>query len=117
MVTVWSPQLVCADWKKFASLAGARPGPTTEKTVTVARKPREDADDFNRRLRRAAILTWAARALMALGVVIAGQHLLAHAGYRPIPMTMGAQDLLVGYPTAMIVAVVGLVIWGRSPAR
>jgi hypothetical protein len=88
-----------------------------ERTVTVARKPREDADDFNRQLRKLAILTWTARALMALGLVIAGQHLLAHAGYRPIPMSMGAQDFLVGYPTAMLLAVAGLVIWGRNPAR
>lgn len=83
----------------------------------MARKSREDADDFNRRLRRMALVTWTARGLMALGVVIAGQHLLAHAGYRPIPLSMAAQDLFIGYPVAMVVAVAGLVIWGRNPAK
>ena len=83
----------------------------------MARRSRADADDFNRRLRRMAVLTWTARGLMVLGVVIAGQHLLAHAGFKPIPLTMAAQDLFIGYPVAMVVAVAGLVIWGRNPAR
>ena len=74
------------------------------------------AKDFDRRMRNHAILIWTARALMTFGVLIAGQHLLAHAGYRPIPMTMGAQDLIVGYPTALLVALAGLLIWGRSSA-
>ena len=77
-------------------------------------EPEVAAAEFNRRMRNHAILTWTARALMAFGVLIAGQHLLAHAGYQPIPMTMGAQDLIVGYPTAALIALVGVLIWGRS---
>lgn len=88
----------------------------------MSRQPAEDpkkraADNFNRRLRNYMILVWTGRVLMLIGVLIAAQHLLAHAGYRPIGLSMGAQDLLVGYPTAALVALVGLFIWGRNPVR
>lgn len=75
------------------------------------------AKDFDRKMRRQAILTWTARGLMAFGLFIAGQHLFAHAGYRPIPMPMPAQDLFIGYPTAAVVFMVGLIIWGRNPLK
>jgi len=73
------------------------------------------SQDFNRAMRKDALLTWTARALMVLGLAIAIQHLIAHAGYRPLPLPMGAQDLLIGYPAAALVLIVGLFIWGRNP--
>lgn len=45
--------------------------------------------------------------LMALALVIATQHILAHMGWRPLPVSMGWQDILVGYPMAGLLLVVG----------
>lgn len=73
-------------------------------------------DDFDKIVRRESILTWTWRLLVVLALVIALQHLLAHAGYAPLPISLGAQDLLVGYPTAAVFGIVGLLIWGRKPA-
>ena len=67
--------------------------------------------------KRELFLTWLARVLMFAGVLIAVQHLFAHAGYRPIPLSMGFQDLFIGYPTASLVGLAGLFIWGRAPHR
>lgn len=75
------------------------------------------AEDFDRAMRKEAILTWTSRVLMVAGLAIAAQHLFAHAGYRPIPWPMGAQDLLIGYPTGGLVLIAGLVIWGRNPTQ
>ena len=71
--------------------------------------------DFDRAMRREAILTWTSRGLTVAGLAIALQHLFAHAGYRPVPLKMGVQDLLIGYPTAGILLIVALMIWGRNP--
>jgi hypothetical protein len=57
----------------------------------------------------------AAWACFVLAAIIAAQHLLAHAGWRPLPMGMGAQDLLVGYPAAAVLAIVGLFALGPRP--
>ena len=78
---------------------------------------RSEATDFDRRMRRETLLTWTARALMFVGVVIVAQHLVAHAGYRGVPLSMGAQDLLIGYPTGALVMLLGVLIWGRNPSR
>lgn len=77
---------------------------------------RRDADALQREFRKQAILKWTAYGLLVVAVAIAAQHLFAHAGYRPIPMTMGQQDLLVGYPTAAVLGMIGLFIWGRKPS-
>lgn len=45
-----------------------------------------------------------ARLLFALAVIVAAQHLLAHAGLRPLPVSMGWQDLFLGYPMAALIA-------------
>lgn len=58
------------------------------------------------------VLSWS---LFSLGLVVAGQHLLAHAGWRPLPVSMGWQDLLVGYPTAGVLALVGLLVLDPRP--
>lgn len=61
---------------------------------------------------RRRVLCWS---LFALAGVIAVQHLVAHAGYRPIPLSMGWQDILVGYPTAIGLAVVGGIMLDPHP--
>jgi len=50
---------------------------------------------------------WTARRVLAwllfgLAAVVAGQHLLAHAGLVLLPFGMGKQDLFTGYPTAFL---------------
>ena len=58
----------------------------------------------------------AAWALFGLALLVAAQHVLAHLGWRPVPIGMGWQDLLIGYPTAGALAVIAAVVAGpRSP--
>ena len=42
-----------------------------------------------------------------LALLVAGQHLLAHAGLRPLPMSMAWQDIFLGYPAALVLAIAG----------
>lgn len=53
-----------------------------------------------------------------VAIAVALVHWVAHIGYRPMPLTMGAQDLFVGYPAAALLGVVAVVILGqRSTGR
>lgn len=90
--------------------------PAKKAESTHDRRTREAAE-FNRRMRRDMTLTWTARTLMLVGLIIISQHLVAHAGYRPIPMAMGVQDLTIGYPAGALVLIAGVFIWGRKPSR
>jgi hypothetical protein len=58
------------------------------------------------------IASWS---LMILGVVVAVQHLVAHAGTRPLPLSMGWQDILFGYPAAAMLGIAGLVLIDPRP--
>lgn len=49
-------------------------------------------------------------ALMLGGAGIATQHLVAHAGLAPLPMSMGWQDIVVGYPMALLMVIVGAML-------
>jgi hypothetical protein len=53
--------------------------------------------------------------LFGLAALIAVQHLVAHAGWRPIPISMGWQDLLIGYPAAGVLAVIGGIVGDPNP--
>lgn len=53
--------------------------------------------------------------LFALAAGIAAQHLVAHSGFRPIPISMGWQDLLLGYPMAIVVAIAGGIALDPNP--
>ena len=55
--------------------------------------------------------------LFGLGSLIAIQHMMAHLGWRPVPMSMGWQDLLVGYPMAGLLAVLGAIVLGARSTR
>lgn len=59
-------------------------------------------------------LAWS---LFVLAAAVAVQHVLAHSGWRPLPLTMGWQDLLVGYPMAAFLALAGLFALPASPRR
>lgn len=65
--------------------------------------------------RRLAHRPWCYGSLFMLAAVIVVQHLVAHAGFRPLPLSMGWQDIVVGYPTAVVMGVVALVLWGSDP--
>lgn len=81
--------------------------------VNVRRRSAEV--DVNRQLSN-----WTARrvtswSLFALAGIVAVQHLLAHAGWRPIPITMGWQDIIIGYPTAFVLAIIGAIAMDPNP--
>jgi hypothetical protein len=61
---------------------------------------------------RRRVFSWA---LMLAGVVVAAQHLLAHAGLDPLPLSMGWQDLAVGYPMAGLLVVAGALLVDPNP--
>ena len=58
------------------------------------------------------ILSWS---LFGLAGLIAVQHVLAHGGFRPISISMGWQDLLIGYPTAIVIAIIGGIALDPNP--
>ena len=58
------------------------------------------------------VLSWS---LFGLAGVVAGQHLLAHGGFRPLPLSMGWQDFLVGYPTAFLLVIIGAIMIDPNP--
>lgn len=77
----------------------------------------DDAARLNKELNRAARRLLIGRLLAVLALLIAGQHVLAHAGWQPLPIGMGWQDLLVGYPMAAVLGVVAAIVWGNTPGR
>ena len=58
------------------------------------------------------VLSWS---LFTLAGIVAVQHVLAHGGFRPIPISMGWQDLLLGYPMAILLAVAGGIALDPNP--
>lgn len=75
------------------------------------RRQREIARQLNPWSRR-RVAAWS---LFVLAVVVAGQHVLAHLGWRPIPLSMGWQDLLLGYPMAGALAVTAAIVAEPRP--
>lgn len=62
--------------------------------------------EWERRRRRRFL----AYALMALGAIVGGSHVLEHAGaFRLLP-NPALQDIILGYPTAGVLVVVGLMM-------
>jgi hypothetical protein len=80
------------------------------------RKPRRDLDiDIDRQLSpwsRRRVLSWS---LFTLAVLMAGQHLLAHAGWRPVPITMAKQDIFLGYPAALVLGILAAITMDPHP--
>ena len=92
------------------SSGNAREGYTVGSVRRRIRRSEVDKQLSNWTTRR--VLSWS---LFGLAVVVAAQHLLAHAGWKPIALSMGWQDLLIGYPTAAILAIVGLLALDPNP--
>lgn len=63
-------------------------------------------DEWEKRRRR----RFTAYFLMALGVLVAGSHVLSHAGLFQLMQNSTMEDFLIGYPTGGIRVVVGLVM-------
>jgi hypothetical protein len=78
-------------------------------------KNRPTQAEINRQLRSWTPRRIASWSLMLGGVLIAAQHLVAHAGFRPLPFSMGWQDLLVGYPMAALLAIAGAILIDPRP--
>lgn len=58
------------------------------------------------------VLSWS---LFTVAGIVAVQHVLAHGGFRPIPISMGLQDLLLGYPMAIVLAGAGGIALDPNP--
>lgn len=82
-----------------------------------ARAARNRQRQVNRQLR-----VWTPRrvfgwALVAVAVAVGVVHWIAHIGYRPIPLSMGAQDLFLGYPAAALLGLVAAIALGQTTTR
>lgn len=76
------------------------------------RASKSDVDKQLSNWTRRRVLSWS---LFGLAGLVAGQHLLAHGGFRPIPISMGLQDILIGYPAAIVLAVIGGIMLDPNP--
>ena len=81
------------------------------------RAARERQRQVDRQLR-----TWTPRrvfgwTLFVVAGVVGVVHMTAHIGYRPIPLSMGTQDFLIGYPAAALLGLVAVIILGQTTPR
>lgn len=81
------------------TLAAAPVSPSTATATAIQR--------FNRRRRRRAV----AVALFVLGPIIAFTHILEHLGTLKL-MSPALEDVLIGWPTAILFLIVGGILWG-----
>lgn len=77
-------------------------------------------DRAQKRAARQQLSLWSTRRVVAwslfgVAVLVAVFHVLAHGGWRPIGLSMGWQDLLLGYPMAGLLAIVGLMTLDKQP--
>lgn len=82
---------------------------------TPEQRRRKAQVDINRQLRAWPPRRIASWALMIGALIVAGQHLLAHAGVQPLPFSMVRQDIFVGYPAAAMLGVFGLITLDPRP--
>lgn len=81
------------------------------------RAARDRQRQVNRQLRvwtPRRIVGWT---LAVVAVVVGVVHWTAHVGYRPIPLSMSAQDLLLGYPAAAVLGITAAMVLGQTKAR
>lgn len=70
--------------------------------------------EISRQLRRWTPRTLVAWGLIFFAAVMALNHVLMHLGLSWLPMSAGQQDLLVGWPVAGVIAVVGAITFGSG---
>lgn len=88
------------------------------RSVSEAEQARAAAQrDIDRQLRAWTPRKILSRGLMLLAFVVAAQHVLAHAGWRPLPLSMGWQDIVLGYPMAGVLLVIGAILLEAHPRR
>lgn len=58
------------------------------------------------------ILGWA---MAGIAVLVAVVHWIAHLGYPLLPLSLGWQDIILGYPVAALLGVAAAVILGSGP--
>lgn len=91
-----------------------RSAKTPVETPEQARR-RQVQSEIDRQLRSwppRRLATWA---LMLGAFLVAGQHLLAHAGVQPLPFSMVRQDIFLGYPAAGLLGIAGLMLLDPRP--
>lgn len=89
---------------------GSKQAVTPETRGTASGKSRSRQKEIDRQLRQWPPRRVASWSLMGLGGLVAVQHLVAHAGTRPLPFSMGWQDLVAGYPMAILLVIVGAML-------
>lgn len=70
--------------------------------------------EIDRQLRRWSPTRYVGSGLLTVAGAVAVNHALAHWGDRWLPLSMGWQDLLVGYPAAAVLALVAFIILGQE---
>jgi len=87
-----------------------------KKADAAASKVRKrQSREINRQLHPWTKRRVAAWTLFVLAFVIAVQHIFAHLGTRPIPIGMGLQDIVIGWPMAGLIGIAGLMILDPRP--
>ena len=80
--------------------------------MSSRRARRSDVDRQLSNWTKRRVLSWS---LFGAAVLVVAQHLVAHAGWRPLPLSMGWQDVIVGYPSAIILAIAGALALDPNP--
>jgi len=75
-----------------------------------ARERRRKSREISRQLNPWTKRRVAAWTLFVVASVIAVNHIFAHLGDQLVPMGMGTQDLLIGWPMAALIGLAGLMI-------
>ncbi len=72
--------------------------------------------EISRQLRGWTPRSLAGWALIIFAALMAFNHVLMHLGIGWLPMSAGWQDLLVGWPMAGVLALIGALVLGAKPA-
>lgn len=75
-----------------------------------AKERRRKNREINRQLHPWTRRRVAAWILFVIAFIVAVNHIFAHLGDRLVPMGMGTQDLVIGWPMAALIGLAGLLI-------
>ena len=94
----------------MAGTSKDKAGRGRDATSSTATSPEERAAQRRREIQRLRRRRFLAYGLIALGVLVAGSHLLEHLDVIQVLDNKALQDLLIGYPTGGLLVVLGLVL-------